>query len=120
MSSAERFRRAESAEANCSPVGVCAAGTQQVVCLDGERETAQAVRAAHAERPERRIGRRGCGALETFDGVVDLHGDVGPTLSIVGLRQRKDELAGQARPRSPLAAPSGPRPLHALVFDCGR
>ena len=52
FSSAERFRRAESAEANCSPVGVCTAGTHQVVRLDGEREAAQAVRSSACRAPD--------------------------------------------------------------------
>ena len=70
-----------------------------MIRLDGEGQAAQAVRATHAERSVRRIGRPCRSTLETFDRVVDLHGHRGPMLGIVGVRLREDELARPIRPR---------------------
>jgi len=66
-----------------------------VVSLDSEGQAAQAVRAAHAEGSVHIIGRGRGRTLETVDRVVDLYGDRGPMLGIVGVRLRKDELPRQ-------------------------
>lgn len=66
-----------------------------MVCLDGEGKTAQAVRAAHAQCSMRLVRRRGGRALETVDCIVDLNGNGGATLGVIGVRLREDELSGQ-------------------------
>ena len=57
-----------------------------MVRLHGESQSAQAVRTARAKGSVRRIGRHRPDTFETVDRVVDLSGDSGPVLGIVGIR----------------------------------
>ena len=118
-SSADRFRRAASAEASCSPSGARPPERMRWSASTANVRPRRPLRGpVDSPCSPRRGGRRG--ALEAGHGLVDLHAHAGPALLVVRLGLGQHEITGELSGGHGRAAPSAASRPRAPAGGCGR